>query len=265
MYPDIYSSYSVNRVVLSPSYIPENGNYGVSGVYKFKPGEANIALYDISAMAVKNLDNNNKQLFRLSFYNEKEGPYISSPRAYGNYAYRISLSKETSLSAGIAMGFVSRQFSAPSATGVGNVFMPDANAGVEFSYKQFHASAAMYQLFQSEGTAIEAKLKLNSYYQVYCEQGVPLSDQWELKPQVLLRVLPEVTNQWLGGVTIDYKKMIMISSIYTQRRGVAFQAMVKIVNDYFPLTISVLYNSALLSQTPVWLNSTELGVSYLNN
>ena len=265
MYPDIYSSYSVNKVVLSPSFIPENGNYGLSGVYKFKPGEANIALYDISAMAIKNLDNNNKQLFRLSFYNEKEGPYISSPRAYGNYAYRIGLSKEASLSAGIALGFVSRQFSAPSATGVGNVFMPDANAGVELSYKKFHASVAMYQLFQSEGKAIEATLKLNSYYQLYCEQAFILSDQWELKPQLLLRVLPEVTNQWIGGSECSYKKLIEISSIYTQRRGVAFQAMVNIVNDYFPVTISVLYNSALLSQTPVWLNSTELGVSYLSD
>ncbi len=250
---------------MSPSFIPDNGNYGLSGVYKFKPGEANIALYDFSAIVVKNLENNNKQLFRLSFYNEKEGPYINSPRAYGNYAYRISLSKGTSLSAGIAMGFVSRQFSAPSATGAGNVFMPDANAGIEFSYKQFHASAAMYQLFQSEGTAIEAKLKLNSYYQLYCEQRFTLSEQWELKPQVLLRVLPEVTNQWLGGVSVGYKKRIEISSIYTQRRGVAFQAMVKIVNDYFPVTISVLYNSAVLSQTPVWLNSTELGASYISD
>lgn len=251
--------------MISPSFIPDHGNYGFSGVYKFKPGEPNVALFDINAVVIKELENNHKQLFRISFYNEKEGPYISSPRGYGNYAYRVVLSTTTSISAGVSLGFVSRQFSAPSATGTGNVFMPDANAGVAFKHKNTHASVAIYQLFQSEGKVIDAKLRLTNYYQFYGEQVFMLSDQWDLKPQLLLRILPEVTNQWIGGASLAFKKQLELSSMYTQRRGIAFQAMVKVVNDYFPITISVLYHSALLSQTPVWLNSTELGVSYLSD
>lgn len=264
LYPDIYSSYAINKVVLTPSYIPTVGKYGMSGVYKFKPGESNIALYDMSAVLVSNLENSNKQVFRISFYNEKEGPYITSPRGYGNYAYQVAISQNTMLSAGVALGFVSKQFSAPSATGIGNAFMPDANAGLSLQWKQFHSSIAMYQLFQSEGKAIDAKLKLNSYYQFYVNQVVVLNELWQLKPQVLLRVLPQVTNQWLGGISLGYKKQLEVASIYTQRRGVAFQAIVKIDNTYLPISISVLYNSGLLSQTPVWLNSMEIGVDYIN-
>lgn len=263
LYPDIYSSFAINKAVLSPSYIPEEGNYGLSGVYKFKTGQANWALYDVNASLVSDLANNNKQLFRISFFNEKEGPYISSPRAYINYAYRISISKESSISAGVAFGFLSKQFSAPSSTGAGNVMLPDGNTGLTFQYQSFQTSVAMYQLFGSEGKAIKATLRLNSYYQFYAEQIVILNEHWDLRPHMLLRILPEVTNQWIGGASLVYKKQLEVTTIYTQRRGVAFQAMLKIDNDYLPVTISVLYNSALFSQTPVWLNSTELGLSYM--
>lgn len=262
IYPDVFSSYSINKAVLTPSYIPVKPKYILSGIYKFKLGNANLSLFDANFSIVSERTNKHKQLFRVSLHNEKEGPYISSPRGYLNYAYLINFSEVSKLSIGVAFGFVSKIFSAPSSTGKGNLTLPDGNIGLTYTYRSFQTHLAIYQLLGSKGKAIKNTLKLKSYYQLYMEKSFDINDAWKIKPQFLLRVLPEVTNQFIGGFSLIYKKQIALSSVYTRYRGVAFQAQIKIDNNYLPFTIGVLYNSSLLSQSPVWVDSMELGYNF---
>ncbi len=261
LYPDVPVTYEMNKAIINPAYIPEVGNYVFAGIYKFEVGEPNIAVFDANGAVVFN-NKNNKQLVRLAFSNEKEGPYIKTPRGNLNYAYQLSISEELKISTGISLGYVSRVYSAPSSTGQGNVTLPDGNLGVTLRYKKMCFGAAVMQFLNSEGSALQSKLKLNSYYHFHASFQQDIDQYWSLKEYMLLRILPEVAQQIIGGVNLVYSEVVEIGAMYYQRRGIAFQLLLAINQTTNPLKISVGYNSSLLAESPLWINSVELGLNY---
>lgn len=261
LYPDVPTSYAFNKGIITPAYIQEEGNYVFSGIYKFKVDDPNVAIFDVNGAVI--FDNpNNKQMVRIAFSNEKEGPYISTPRGNINYAYQLSLSEETKIAAGISLGYVSRFYNAPSSTGQGNVTMPDGNLGLDFMYKNLRIGFSVMQFLNSEGSILQSKLKLNSYYHFHASWKQDITPEWSIKEYALLRILPEVTQQIICGVNLVYADFLEVGVLYYQRRGIAFQFVLGVNQTTNPLSISVVYNSAFLTESPLWNNSIELGLNY---
>jgi hypothetical protein len=265
LYPDIPATYSFNMPLVSPAYIPEGGKFFLGSIYKFKARESNLAIFDINAAVVWDGLSRNKQLIRFSFSNEKEGPYISTPRAAVNYAYRLALANEIFLSAGISLGFVNRIYSAPTSTSQGNIFLPDGNIGLKITYKEFQIGGSVMQFLNFEASPFQSKQQLKSFYHLYGTYKHNLNAFWSLKEYVLLKVLPEVTTQFIGGVNIVYQDLYEVGISYYQRRGMTFQFIWGFGNDNYPLAISMAYNSSLFSKSPLWVDAFELGLKMIIN
>lgn len=263
LYPDVQATYHYNMSAVSPAFIPDEGKYVFGGIYKFKPGEPNLAIYDANAAICLRKAAKHTHLVRVNFSNEKEGPYISTPRANLSYAYQLFLSDEVRLATGIALGYVSRVYSAPSSTGQGNVFLPDGNLGLELSYKKNKVGVTASQFLNSEGAAIESKILLKTYYQFYVLLIQSLSPEFSVRENLLVRLLPQITNQFIGGASLYYRELYSVGFTYYQRRGTAFHVTAALDNEQYPLSFSVGYNSSFLAQSPVWVNSFELGLNYI--
>lgn len=260
LYPDVPTTIFFNKTLLGPAFVPESGKYSVAGIYKFQPGDPNLALYDLNAATIWGEETSNRQLIRLILSNEKEGPYISNPRAGLNYAYQLRLSEDSRLSAGLSLGFVSRVFNAPTSTGKGNLFLPDANMGLEFHYRKLETGIGIMQMLNAKATPFQSPQQARRYYQVYAAYSHELSAFLSLKEYALFRILPDVTRQLFGGLNLIYQNLYELGMVYYQRRGVAFQLVVDLEQMNFPLSISMAYNSPFLSESPVWVSSVELGL-----
>ena len=125
--PDYYSSVVVNHLALvNPAWINTNDTKASFNVlYKSRVGLLNdVSTQTAYADVTFKPDLHIRQVARVIFQNEKEGPYIASPKFYGNYSIRIPITEDISISAGLGLGVSAHDFSAPSGTGHGSV--PDA-------------------------------------------------------------------------------------------------------------------------------------------
>lgn len=265
LYPDIPATYTFNMPLVTPAWVPHTGKYMLGGIYKFKAKEPNLAIFDLNAAVILEGKRQNKQLIRLGFSNEKEGPYISTPRGSANYAYRLALANDFFLTAGISMGFVSRVYTAPTSTSQGNLFLPDGNIGLSMTIKKVEIGGALMQFLNSEASPIQAKQQLKNFYHFYALHQHDFSVYWSLKEYLLVKVLPEVTTQIIGGASILYQDLYEVGVVYYQRRGMTFQLVWGLENDKFPMAISMAYNSSLFSESPLWVNSFELGLKVAVN
>jgi hypothetical protein len=260
LFPDIPATYSFNMPLVTPAYIPVEGKYILGSIYKFKLKESNLAIFDVNAAIVFNGKSQNKQLIRLNFSNEKEGPYISTSRASANYAYKLALSHDLHMTAGIAVGFVNRIYMTPSSSNQGSFFLPDGNIGLTINYKELELGSSVMQVTNSKETPLQSTQQAKRFYHMYGMYKHDVSPEWSLKEYMLLRVLPEVTTQLIGGFSIIYQDLYEAGFVYYQRRGITFQLVYGLPGEKYPLSLSMAYNSSLLTLSPLWVDSFELGL-----
>jgi hypothetical protein len=260
LYPDIPATYSFNMPLVTPSYIPVEGKYILSGIYKFKPKESNLAIFNMNATIVFYGKSRNKQLVRLNFSNEKEGPYISTSRAYANYAYKLALTHNLNMSAGISLGFVNKLYMTPSSTDQGSFFLPDANIGLTIKYKELETGGSVMQFLSSADTPLQSQQQLKRFYHIYGMYKHDVSAYWTLREYMLVKILPEVTTQFIGGFSTIFRDLYEAGFVYYQRRGMTFQLVYGLTSEKYPLAFSMAYNSSLFSQSPIWVDSFELGL-----
>ncbi|WP_028981105.1 type IX secretion system membrane protein PorP/SprF [Sporocytophaga myxococcoides] len=260
LYPDIPATYSFNMPLVTPAYIPLEGKYILGSIYKFKLKESNLAIFDMNAAIVFDGKGQNKQLVRLNFSNEKEGPYISTSRASANYAYKLALTHDLNMSAGLSLGFVNRIYMTPSSSNQGSFFLPDGNIGLTINYKELEIGSALMQFPNSKETPLQSTQQAKRFYHMYGMYKHDISPYWSLKEYMLVRVLPEITTQLIGGFNIIYQDMYEAGFVYYQRRGITFQLVYGLPGEKYPLALSMAYNSSLLTQSPLWVDSFELGL-----
>lgn len=259
--PDYYASSSLYNVALiNPAYLPDASRFSLGSVYKSRTGLLN-EVASTAAYGAIHLKPEKRvgQALRLLFFNEKEGPYISSPKGYANYALKIPINEDISLYTGLALGMASMSFTA--ASGMGTVQVPDGNAGCIFKFKKLEIGASAYQIFNSSGRAVSSVFTFKRFFQFYAQSEKELSAYWSLKGNVFWRsqALYDLANATL---LLQYKDMLSFGTMYQLRRGTSFLAAFQINQDTHPIKLHVAYNSLLLNTISVSTGSFEIGLQY---
>lgn len=261
-YPNFFSSYKLHPVYVSPAYIPLEGRAEFSSGYKSLVGAFNqVSNYYFSAAKVWQGKTGNANVARLIFANEKDGPYISSPRAYANYAYRAKLADKTYLQAGLSIGFMSMDFSAPSST-LPQIFVPDANMALEFQWRGLQLGVASFQVLNSSSSTTVSRIVFQRYYQGMGQYSHTFISGWKLTAHALYRILPSQYNQGIYGFSVDYRKTLTLGALYSSNGMLSGQVGIHIKIQDDVVSILMAYNSTIINKLPRWQDNIELGLNY---
>ena len=261
-YPDFLTVYYYNMATVNPGYVPQEGVADISLGYKISVGPLkDVSTLAFAASKIWGQGNTNCHVGRILAYNAQEGPYITYPRAYGNYAYLLRISENTSAYAGVAAGGAGIYFSAPSATT--SIFLPDGSLGLGLYHRKISLGAASMQMLNRIVTPLLATLRFTRYYQFHFDAEADLSWQWKWKSYALWRYLPDVQDELIGTTTFVYEDLFTLGSAYRYRAGLALFTSFRIRPEKNSLLISFAYNSPFFSNVPRLQNSMEIGLRYL--
>jgi hypothetical protein len=261
-YPDFFSSYFFNTYVINPSYISENVSFTLNSYYKFREGSfSDINTFFAGGEKIIYSDRSYTHGIRLMVFNEKEGQYISRPKAYINYAVEIPVTSDTRICSGLSAGISSANFTAPS--GSGNVILPDGTAGAGLKIRKYYAGISSSQIFNSEGVAIRAPVKLQRFYNFQVEGEQQLSAFFSVKEYFLWRSLPYFRDMWNLSVLLNVKEAAGAGITYKGFQGFSFPAYLRINPSGNSLQLTFTYNSNLMTNTSAWNESFEIGLKYI--
>ena len=260
-YQDVFTTFFTNTALVNPSYVPEIGKVNLTATHKFRQGLlGDISTFSASGEKVWRSQESYTHVGRLIFVNEKEGKYISSPKAYANYALRINLSEETSLMSGIALGVSGINYSAPS--GASSIMLPDGGIGIGLKHKKIHVGFSSLQVLNTSGTVITSKVRLQRYFNLNFTGEKAISPSISLKSHFLWRGLPYLSDQYIAAFSFVYKDMFEAGSLYFYPRGLSYFTLITLDTESNALQINLTYNSAALSINPVMGDSYEVGLRY---
>ncbi len=262
-YPDILSLTLFNEALLNPGYISEEGRSDLFFGHKFQTG----ALKDVSSSFFSadrtfRKESGMAQTLRLLFFNEKQGPYISKPRGYLNYAYQIPLRENLQVYAGAILGLAGAYYSVPGSSGNQATTLPDGGIGAGIKSDRFTIGAAALQMFNSSAQPYTATLVLGRYYHVHARYELPLGLDWKVKGQVLWRHLPATQDQGYVLACLSYVDRAQVGSIWRVGKGLTFFLALEPHYHEDRLLLSFAYNTAITGDTPAWQNSMEVNVGY---
>ncbi|MBC7388221.1 MAG: type IX secretion system membrane protein PorP/SprF [Opitutaceae bacterium] len=262
--PDLYSRYDVNMYMVNAAYLPDNAKTDLTAYYKFQTGEfTEVATLTCSAAKLYTQKNNSVHSIRLTASNEKQGPYISSPRGYANYALEVPLGETVKLAVGVAGGFISMHYTGVSAAGNINFFLPDASAGSVLKWNRLQFGFAGLQLLNSKARPYAGQLEAKRYYHVHISDESDLDINWKWKYYGLYRILPLIPDEFLVGSSIFYRERIGIGSIYRSNSGISLYTEFSLDSETDRINITFNYNSSFFKLVPAFQNSIELGVGYV--
>lgn len=197
---------------------------------------------------------------RLMFQNEKEGPYISRPRFYGNYSIRISINNKWTLFGGAAIGLVNSNYNTPSK--VINTTLPDGALGIILTYENSLFGMSSNQIFNNFPSSIPS-IKLNRYYNFHFETTIPIQEDIDFKTYLACRYFSDIPAQINGIFSLLFNAIIETGVGYNYQRGTAFfTSYIMKKENINLLKIGVLYNNSLLQKSQVLGNSLELNLGY---
>lgn len=262
IYPDQFSSYFLNKSLLNPAYIHPDGNSEAIAQSKLRSGfYKDISTIAASAQKVFNTENNQWHSARLLFQNEKEGPYISTPRFYGNYAIRIGLGEKSDLSGGISLGLVNPNIRTP--TKSVSTTLLDGSIGLLLRYSRVSAGFSSQQIFNNSSEGIRS-IKLRRFYNSTIGATIVEGPFIKLNTYVLWIAYSDLPSRFNGIVSILYNDWLEAGAGYQTRQGALFFASFTADRTgMHPLKISLLYNSVLFNTSNLLQEGVEISISYL--
>jgi len=265
-YPDQYSLFFYNLPLVNPSYVEKSGKAAFNASYKARTGPfKKIATYAFTGDLIFRKANESAHAGRVLVLSQKEGPYISRPSAYLNYAYLVPVSKETAIFAGVAVGFSGIYFSAPSASGAGSSILPDGSIGIGFRSRGFSAGLSSMQIFNSEAQPIQTAIVLKTYYNTFVSYEHDLDAYWKFYSYGLWRALPAARDDLNLALLLKFQETIGFGGVLRPGKGIAFFASLYPLEKKNTFSISAAYNSSFLSTLPSWHNSIEFTMHYTIN
>lgn len=264
LYPDLYSQYTANMYLVNISYVPSEISTELSAFYKFQQGAfKDVATMSFSAARFFRNEHESVHALRFSVFNEKQGPYISSPRAYAHYAYELSLGEDAKMSAGVAMGFAGMNYTGVSTTGDINVLLPDAATGLVFKYRTLHVGAASQQLLNSKTKPFSGQIELRRYFHFDMGHQLELNDEWTWKYHALYRVLPSMPHEFMLGTSTVFREAIGVGFVARSNGGISVFGEVALDSEKDKLKLILNYNSSFFQLVPSFQNSIEIGLGYV--
>lgn len=255
IYVDEFSTYTYNLGLINAAYIPstkesqihfhsKNRNEPLSDVYRI----------GLSAQKVFTKGKTRTTAIRVIASSEKEGPYISTSRAYLNYTLGLQLNKDLFLLAGTSLGFVNPSYNTPKKAQ--SALVLDGDIGLIFRYKtSLEGGLSMSHLFNSIAADVPGVM-LNRYYKTYLNYSLTLNPTIEWESTLLWFYFTDIPGHYYLSSKIIFDKSIDAGLGINLKRGIFAHASIKALKTKkHPLRIAFLYNS------PLFDNSTILGAS----
>jgi hypothetical protein len=261
-FPDYYSSTGLDHIPLvNPAWSDEDSRATFGSLYKSRTGILN-EVASLTAYADVSLSRNKSfgQIARVLFHNEQEGPFISSPGFYGNYAVRVPLKEDISVSMGLAAGVASLSFTA--ASGSGRASVADGNAGMVFRFKKSEVGAASYQIFNSSMVAISSRLVFRRFWQFYAQSQRDINENFTIRGHLFWRPQP-LKDYANASAILSYRETVSMGAMYQLFRGTSFLTSFRLAKNSNPVIVNLTYNSLLFSPLNVPVSSFEVGLRYL--
>lgn len=261
-FPSFFNSYFFNKYQLTPGYMPTEIKLEISGNYRSLAGELKkISAYSFSAARILGSDKVQQHGLRVSFYNEREGSYISSPRGYAGYAFRQKLSNDAAIFSGINLGFAGIYYSAPTVS-QSSTMLPDGAVSIGGSWKGLLLDMSMHQIFNSSKNITGSPLVLERYYHLHASYEKDLHLDWQSKSYTLYRFFPSISPEWFIATSLTYKETFSLGLSYKYRSSVSFFTSLDLKNERDHIQLFFNYNSAVFKLAPAWQSGVELGLNY---
>ena len=261
-YPNSFNAYFLNFSQITPAYFPDEGKIELTSGYKSLTGPfRKISSYHFTAARIFKR-NENSHLARLQFYNEKEGTYISNPRAYANYGYLVSINDNVKLISGVSLGFAGLYYSAPNTT-QSSFNVPDGSLGLSLKTPWIEIGASAYQIFNSSFKPLSSSITLERYYNLYSNVKKEWPSNWFVKAYGLYRILRFVEPDIILSGSIGYTKNIEAGMSVKYNSGISFFGVFSPAIGEDRLKLLINYNSPLFGLVPKYQSNIEIGLAYL--
>lgn len=230
-----------------------------SGItYKSRIGILN-EVATIAAHAGVHLSQNKTRAIRLVLFNEKEGDYINSPRAYANYANKININYNTALFAGVSLGYHGINYSAPS--GAANLHTFDGNLGLILKHKKHELGICTEQILNNKKKILSATVYMKRYLQLYYKSQFNLNTSWHVYTHALIIPRKQHSIYNVAGL-FCYRNLFELGPIVTFKRGIAYLVNFNLQTHKYIVKISLCYNTNILSKNSRYVNNYETSISY---
>lgn len=265
-YPDFVRGWQQTEALINPGAFTLDSSYAsVYALQKIRTGPLKKIGFKTALAELKAIKNQGVHSFRVILYSETEGPFISRPRWYGNYAYQMRLSNDFNVGLGVAYGYVQNRFEAPTALN-GNNTVSDGAIGLKVKYKELEFGASVLQLFNNAIlTGSEVSLELTQYASFTTLYAINLTEKYRLVPAVNYRYLPEGKDDVLLTLEMVYNQYYAFGIIQEISKGVSFYLKSTRLFKDLPLSFLFLYKTPLFANTPNSFNNYEIGVGYSLN
>lgn len=261
IYPDVVTSYKGQEVWINPSSSMDTSQYYANMVANYRAGNrGNVGLYQLDAGVHFLSGNKNNQVIRVLFSSEKEGPYISKPRGYINYGFRLALNKKLSLSSGIAYGFSSNNIQVAQVSNVNSYFVQDGAFGLELTTSKWGIGAAMMHVFNNQISEQVDSIRLNRFYHINAFQLINFNQQMRLELRGFYRLFSDLNNQLLVNALFYPLPEFGFGGSYFSRKGMSFSSYFQMTLRKTTCQLFMSYNSGWMAEVPAFARSFELGM-----
>jgi hypothetical protein len=247
---------------INVGYIPSKGSADFALGYKFHEGQLKkVSTLSFTGGKIFRSLKGNAQALRVLGYNEQNGPYISSPKGYLNYAYELKLGEETSCFAGLALGLAGVYFSAP--TFSGSTWMPDGSLGLGFRYRSLSLGASSLQMFNSTSSQLGDTYRLGRFYHVYGTIEQDLGVDWKCNGYLLWRKLSSTQDDLGAALSFTVREAVTLGTSLRYQAGMSFFTAFHMDTKENKLLLALTYNAApIFTSLPTWQNSFEMSLGY---
>lgn len=259
LYPQLNSTFQQQKVWINPAFVSEAGNYNLNFQKHFRTvnrGQAGLYFFDAGTWIRKD---SMAHGFRVLVVNEKEGPYISRPRAYFNYAFSRQLTYHWALYSGASFGFFSTFISAATATSNSNFMLPDGNIGFGIKNKRLDVGFSIMQAFDNEIAEL-SNVKLSRYYHYHWSYKQPIASDFIVELSGFYRQFLDLKNQLTTSLEVNYKSQLGMGSLYHTLTGVSFYFNYSGEVNQTNYSLFLTYNSGLTAASRKLSQSMEMGL-----
>ncbi len=215
----------------------------------------------------------------FTILNDKTGP-LNRFAAYGTYAYHLSLSPRTSLSAGVSAGITNMSLDAsklnfgtvnvdPAVAGSGviNRIKPDVSAGLWLYSKDYFLGLAAQQIIPeqiafSDNTVYLQNGKLLPHLFLSAGYRIQMTDDVSLLPSLLVRYISPLPVGFDVNAKLQYQDLIWVGASYRYQDG--FAAMVGL-NVNHNINIGYSYDIQTSALNTVSHGTHEILIGFLLN
>ncbi len=226
----LFSQYMFNMMLVNPAYTGSRDVISLNAMYRNQwvkvPGAPETMTFSADAPL-----KNEKMGIGLTVFNDKIG-IVNNTGFYGNYAYRIRLSNNSTLSMGVSAGMTNYRAdlagvrlndeagSAPDAAFSSNVnkILPNVGLGLFYSSDKFYAGLSLPHVLNNKVVA-DGGLTARQYRHTFLMAGYvfDLNHNLKLKPSALVKQVSGApiqmdlnANLWLYdkfGIGLSYRSL----------------------------------------------------------